>query len=84
VSFFVNIRVENATAFEQSYSVMASGRVRTGIQPGTNRHLSIPRSGRSGFEGIRSIPWLPHQSVPKSSRLMPVLDHSQTGSIGPA
>ena len=63
---------------------MASGRVRTGIRPGTDRHLSIPRSGRSGFGDIRSIPRLPHRSVPKSSRSMSVLDHGQTGRVGPA
>ena len=39
-----------------SDEVMGSGRVKTGIRPGTERHLSIPRS------------------VPKSRRLMPVLD----------
>ena len=61
-------------------TVMASGRVRTGIRPGTDRHLSGPRSGRSGFGGIRSIPRLPHRSVPKSSRSMSVLDHGHTGS----
>src|SRR5207248_1857266 len=27
-------------------SVMAFGRVRTGIRPRTDRHLSVPRSGR--------------------------------------
>src|SRR5437667_10496243 len=62
---------------------MASGPVRTGIRPGTDRHLSIPRSGRSGFGDIRSIPRLRHRSVPKSSRSMSVLDHGQTGRVGP-
>src|SRR5436189_2189554 len=59
---------------------MASGRVRTGIRPGTDRHLSVPRSGRSGFGSIRSISRLPHRSVPKSCRSMSVLDHGQIGS----
>src|SRR5437762_11079741 len=64
------------------WAVMASGRVRTGIRPGTDRHLSIPRSGRSGFGDIRSIPRLPHRSVPKSSRSMSVLDHGRSvGSV---
>ena len=59
---------------------MASGRVRTGIRPGIDRHLSVPRSGRSGFGSIQSIPRLPHRSVPKSGRSMSVLDHGQIGS----
>src|SRR5437773_324439 len=31
-------------SYQYPYAVMASGRVRTGIRPGTDRHLSIPRS----------------------------------------
>ena len=48
------------------------------IRPGTDIHLSIPRSNRSGFGGIRSITRLPPRSVPKRSRSMPVLDHTSS------
>ena len=61
-------------------TVMASDRVWTEIRLGTDRHFSVPWSGRSGFGSVWSIPWLLHRSVPIRCRSMLVLDHGHTQS----